>query len=57
CAKKCLELNGFKGFAYVRLSDCGMAKGQTPPSEATVAKVAAIGVEALSALPACGGGA
>lgn len=54
CAKKCLEVNGFTGFAHVRLSDHGMVKGQTPANDENVAKSAALGVQALQALPNCG---
>ena len=43
CARKTLELAGFSKFAHLRLSDLGMAKGQTPPTEANVAKAAALG--------------
>ena len=48
CVRKTLELAGFTKFVHLRLSDLGMAKGQTPPNDATVAKVAARGRELLS---------
>ena len=48
CARKTLELAGFTKFAHLRLSDLGMAKGQTPPDEANVAKAVASGRTLLS---------
>ncbi len=48
CARKTLEQAGFAGFAHLRLSDLGMAKGETPPNEAAVAKAAASGRTLLS---------
>lgn len=43
CARKTLELAGFTGFAHLRLSDLGMAKGQTPPNDTNIEKAAAKG--------------
>ena len=43
CARKTLELAGFTKVTHLRLSDLGMAKGQTPPTEANVEKAAAKG--------------
>lgn len=40
CAKKTLEQAGFQKFEHIRLSDFGMAKGQTPPTPENVARVA-----------------
>ncbi len=36
CVKHCLEEAGFTKFSHLRLSDLGMAKGQTPPTEENV---------------------
>jgi uncharacterized metal-binding protein len=47
CAKHCLEEAGFSGFNHLRLSDLGMEKGQTPPTEDNVARVMAAGAEVL----------
>ena len=41
CARKTLELAGFAKVAHLRLSDLGMAKGQTPANDANVEKAAA----------------
>ena len=43
CARKTLEIAGVTKFAHLRLSDLGMAKGQTPANDANVEKVAAKG--------------
>jgi uncharacterized metal-binding protein len=48
CAKHCLEEAGFTGFAHLRLSDLGMEKGQTPPTDENVARVASAGTEKLA---------
>lgn len=48
CARKTLELAGFTKFAYLRLSDLHMAKGQTPANDANVEKAAASGRSLLS---------
>ena len=48
CARKTLELAGFTKFAHLRLSDLGMAKGQTPPNDANVTKAAAGGRSLLA---------
>lgn len=39
CAKKTLEQAGFQKFEHIRLSDFGMAKGQTPATPENVARV------------------
>lgn len=39
CARKTLEEAGFTKFEHLRLSDLGMEKGKTPPTEEAVAKV------------------
>ncbi len=41
CAKNSLEQAGFKKYAHVRVTDLGMAKGQTQVSAENIAKVAA----------------
>ena len=48
CARKTLELAGFTQIAHLRLSDLGMAKGQTPPNDANIEKAAASGRELLA---------
>ena len=50
CAKKCLEQAGFSGFAHFRVTDLGLQKGEAPPSEDNVAKVAARGAELLESI-------
>lgn len=40
CARRTLEEAGFSGFAHLSLGEIGMAKGETPPSEPNVARVA-----------------
>ena len=39
CAKKTLELAGFKNFEHVQLTELGLLKGQTPISDKTINKV------------------
>lgn len=41
CVSKLLELAGIRGVTRVRLSDLGLAKGETTPDEAAVARVVA----------------
>jgi uncharacterized metal-binding protein len=43
CARKTLEAAGFTQFQYLRLSDLGMEKGKTPPTEERVSQAAARG--------------
>jgi len=43
CSRKTLEQAGFKGFLHLRLSDLGIAKGESPVTDERVARVAARG--------------
>lgn len=45
CTKKCLQQAGFTRFKHVRVTDLGMAKGQTPATEENIVKVVAKGTE------------
>lgn len=47
CAKNCLLEAGFVNFQHLRLSDLGMEKGQTPPTEDNIARAMAAGAEIL----------
>jgi uncharacterized metal-binding protein len=47
CAKKTLELAGFKNMTHVRVTDLGFKKGQTPASEEVVRQVVAAAAAAL----------
>jgi uncharacterized metal-binding protein len=40
CAAQCLAQAGFESFEHLRLSDFGMEKGATPPTDETIAKAA-----------------
>jgi len=40
CARKTLEEAGFTEFEHVRLTDMGMEKGKTPPTDEAVDRVA-----------------
>ncbi|OPZ22921.1 MAG: DGC domain protein [candidate division BRC1 bacterium ADurb.BinA364] len=40
CVKATLEGAGFANFAHVRITDLGMDKGKTPPTEQTIAAAA-----------------
>jgi len=40
CTRKTLEQAGFRQFQHVRVTDLGMEKGQTPPTEQNVEIVA-----------------
>jgi len=40
CTKKTLEAAGFKEFAHLRVTDCGMEKGHAPLTGERVSKVA-----------------
>ena len=57
CARKALELAGFRNPAHLRLSDIGFQKGDSPVSEERVAQAAARGAELLGANAGgcCGG--
>lgn len=48
CAANCLKEAGFAGFEHLRLTDIGMEKGLTPPTDEMVAKAARNGAELLS---------
>ena len=48
CTKLSLENAGFTNFKHLQVADLGMAKGQTPPTEANIAKVCAAGAEKLA---------
>lgn len=48
CVKACLETAGFTNFKHLQLAELGLAKGQTPASEETIATVAAKGAELLA---------
>jgi uncharacterized metal-binding protein len=41
CARKTLEQAGIAEFQHLRLTDLGMEKGSTPPTDEAVAKVVA----------------
>lgn len=48
CAKKTLELAGFKGFEHLRLSDIGLQKGKSEPKEDNIRLAANAGAGKLS---------
>ena len=48
CAKKTLEQTGFARFEHIRLSDLGMEKGKTAPTDEAVAKVVDLGKSRLA---------
>ena len=48
CAKKTLEQAGFTKYEHVRLSDLGMEKGKTAPTDEAVAKVVDLGKSRLA---------
>jgi len=47
CVKNCLELAGFRQFEHLRVTDLGMAKGQTPASDENMAMVVQSGTALL----------
>ena len=47
CAKQCLVQAGFDVFEHLRLTDLGMEKGKTPPTEENVALAVAKSAEKL----------
>ena len=49
CARNTLEQAGFKGCLHLRLSDIGLAKGQSPATEERIAAAAAKAAEKLDA--------
>ena len=48
CARKTMELAGFKNFQHLRLADLGFEKGKTRVTAARVRAVAAKGAELLA---------
>ena len=48
CARHCFEQAGFAKFAHLQLTDLGMEKGKTPPTETAIAAAAAKGAERLA---------
>lgn len=48
CAKLCLEQAGFNHFEHLQLADIGLVKGQSPPSDETVAATASAAAEKLA---------
>ena len=45
CVKLCLEEAGFNHFEHLQLADLGLAKGQSPASDESVAHVASVAAE------------
>jgi len=39
CAKRCLESAGFSGFKHFRVTDLGIKKGASPPTDERVERV------------------
>ena len=50
CAKKTMELAGFKDFAYIQLADMGFEKGKTKVSVDEIRKVSVLGKTKLDSL-------
>jgi uncharacterized metal-binding protein len=48
CARKTMELAGFKDFQHLRLAEMGFKKGETPLTPARIREVAAKGAELLA---------
>ena len=48
CARKTMELAGFKNFQHLRLADMGFEKGKTRVTAARIREVAAKGAELLA---------
>ena len=48
CARKTLELAGFKDFQHLKLGALGFKKGETPVTAARIREVAAKGAELLA---------
>jgi uncharacterized metal-binding protein len=48
CARKTMELAGFRDFQHLRLAEMGFKKGETPLTPARIRKVAAKGAELLA---------
>ena len=48
CARKTLELAGFKDFQHLKLAEMGFKKGETPVTPARIREVATKGAELLA---------
>ena len=48
CARKTMELAGFKDFQHLELAEMGFKKGETPLTPARIREVAAKGAELLA---------
>jgi len=48
CARKTMELAGFKGFQHLKLAEMGFKKGETPLTPARIREVADKGAELLA---------
>jgi uncharacterized metal-binding protein len=48
CARKTLEQAGFTGFRHLKLTDLGLLKRQTPPTDDVVRRVAEAGAVSLN---------
>ncbi len=48
CAKLTLEQAGFSNFEHLQVADLGLAKGQSPASDETIARVASPAAEKLA---------
>jgi uncharacterized metal-binding protein len=47
CARKTMELAGFKGFQHLKLAEMGFKKGEAPVTPASIREVADKGAELL----------
>ena len=56
CAKKTLELAGFKNVQHMRMTDMGFVKGKTPATEENISKVVENGREILKRFTTKAGG-
>ncbi len=50
CGRRTLEGAGISGFTHVRVTDLGYAKGETPPTQKTIERVAS-GACAAAGIP------
>jgi uncharacterized metal-binding protein len=48
CARKTMELAGFKDFQHLKLAEMGFKKGETPVAPTRIREVAAKGAELLA---------
>ena len=48
CARKTMELAGFKDFQHLKLAEMGFKKGETPMTPARIREVANKGAELLA---------